>query len=280
MLNLRSGTLHVQMLLFMKHVSRCSCAARSIGAPDAEVVLAACPRIQRLCTSRSLTWRLRSKLYHQIRIACRAWQAVHDRSKEATQRWKEVADHISIEGCLEGIPLIIIAALYLYTLTDPCLFVTCDPATIAIFPSSALTIPSTPALSAADVLAIHRHDPRCSQLPLTSDGWFSLGEGPMNVQHVDRPASGAFERVMEMEIPGALISLHSMLSASQIRWALALMCTTLDARFLLFKSPVWLGFCTSAGVHVTCFAWSFHQRGETHDRIDHSMKPTEFDLAG
>lgn len=97
-----------------------------------------------------------------------------------------------------------IATIYMYRLTKPCMFGTCDPATIAnVFPSYVLTLPQTPALSAADVLAIHHHDPHCSHLPLTSDGWFSFGEVPLNAEYVDRPASVAFERVIEMQIPGA-----------------------------------------------------------------------------
>lgn len=153
------------------------------------------------------------------RIVCRAWQAYREHSKESSQRWKEVADYISVESCLEGIPLMFLASIYMYWLTEPCIFASCDPATVAhLFPSRTITLPPTPPLSADDVQAIHLNNPHCSQLSLTSDGWFTMGGTPLNAQFVDRPPA-AFERIIELEIPGAIIlhlSIHSFLSAIQM----------------------------------------------------------------
>lgn len=135
-------------------------------------------------------------------IFCRAWQAYHDRTKDAVERWKEVSDYISVESMLEGFPLIYIAMIYVFHAANPCVIATCDPVTIAqAFPSSVLTLPPNPSLSPNDVIAIHHDNSQCSQQPLTSDGWFTMGMDRLNASFVDRPA-GILERIIEFEIPG------------------------------------------------------------------------------
>lgn len=135
-------------------------------------------------------------------LLCRGWQAYRSLDPDAVARWKEVASYISIESVLEGIPLVFQATLYLYQLTDLCHFVTCDSAAIArTFPADVLTLPSAPPISAAEVMAIHSHDPHCGHLPLTDDGWFTLRLDSMNATFVERNA-GPFRRVAEIEIPG------------------------------------------------------------------------------
>lgn len=139
------------------------------------------------------------------KLICRAWQAYHDRTKEAVERWREVAHHISLESFLEGVPLIFLAIVYINSLSSACVFATCDPAAIAReFPSHVLTLPPRPALSADDVHAIHLDGPSCGELPLTSDGWFTMDLSRLNTDFLDRPAA-ALERVIELEIPGESI---------------------------------------------------------------------------
>lgn len=103
---------------------------------------------------------------------------------------------------LEGVPLVFLATIYIYLLTDLCRFVTCDAAAIKhAFPSSVLTLPSAPPISEAQVLAIHSHDHHCSHLPLTSDGWFTFDRDILNTTFVDRKAA-PLERVVEFEVTG------------------------------------------------------------------------------
>ena len=136
--------------------------------------------------------------------SCRAWRACQDPSADLQQAYAAIGGHFAAESLLEGLPLTLLAFSWLYMITDPCQFVTCDPATIsATFPDHVLTLPDSPRpLSAAEVAALQGSS--CSALPLTADGWFTLPYSSGRPgQDLTRRATGFLERIIEFPIDGA-----------------------------------------------------------------------------
>lgn len=163
---------------------------------------------------------------------------------------------------MEGIPLTLVALLSLYTLTDPCQFVTCDPTAISnTFPNYVHMLPDSPRpISAAEVSLLHG---QCDALPLTSDGWFTLPleAGALGVG-VDRKP-GPFRRIIEFSIngkPSSSCCKHVNLHNCRIAPTVSTICQSMAHLSVFLSSAAWYSVWTSCGLHVhrpkSCMLWA------------------------
>ena len=125
----------------------------------------------------------------------------------SSENTAQIMKHMSLEGVVEGVPLIASAVAYMSDISTRCAVVTCSPDQISTnFPSLTMTLmPSSRPISSQDVLAVQNED--CRHLPLTTDGWFSMRL--QDIDYVERE-TGFLEREIEfplfLETPGAQFS--------------------------------------------------------------------------
>lgn len=139
------------------------------------------------------------------RDTCRAWRACAGRTAHLERHLRDLEADFATESLFEGLPLTFLAFIHMFVRTDPCELATCDAATIAAtFPpyvQSALP-PSGRPLTPAEAAALQ--GARCTALPLTADGWFTMRKGIYDRARaaLDR-SSGFFERPIEFPLYGA-----------------------------------------------------------------------------
>eukprot|EP00892_Ulva_mutabilis_P012490 jgi/Ulvmu1/9613/UM054_0043.1 len=152
-----------------------------------------------------------------LHIMLGTWRACIDPNANLQQHLKGISDHFAAESVIEGMPLTFLALSWLYTQTQPCQFVTCDPAAIAAnFPPYVHTLPpSQRLLSATEVTAMQGST--CNALPLSSDGWFTMPYSTA-YQPIDR-SSSFFERVIEFPLPGVTAANGTVLTTDDFSCA-------------------------------------------------------------
>lgn len=148
------------------------------------------------------------QILQPIGITCSAWKVCTGPAAGRQLHLEEISDHFASESLLEGIPLTGVATVWLSAVSTSCRFASCRASSIVqSFPPYGKSLPASPRdLTPAEVVAAQHGT--CTALPLTSDGWFTIGLHNANIEpYVPARKAQYLDRHIGFHLNGASLNL-------------------------------------------------------------------------